>query len=143
MPAALPWAEAEAKPFLCPVLRTSTRHLVALFLSEKKKNASKTDSYHCFLKVTAGVPAKMNLTDSKHRCAGSACSRCDAETLTSVPTAPHGCLTGLQDGGASPAGPRGAKGPGGQAVKGLGQGPRQVAWKAPLSAPSPLSGKDT
>lgn len=34
IPAHLPWAKA--KPFLCPVLRMSTWHLVALFLSEKK-----------------------------------------------------------------------------------------------------------
>lgn len=142
MPAALPWAEAQAKPFLCPVLRTSTRHLVAFFLSEKKKkNANKTDSYHCFLKVTAGVPARMNLTDSKHRCAGSACSRCDAETLTSVPTAPHGCLMGLQDGGASPAGPRGAKGPGARLLRAWGRARGRWPGRLPSAPPAHCPGR--
>lgn len=108
---------------------------------KKKKNANKTDSYHCFLKVTAGVPARMNLTDSKHRCAGSACSRCDAETLTSVPTAPHGCLMGLQDGGASPAGPRGAKGPGARLLRAWGRARGRWPGRLPSAPPAHCPGR--
>lgn len=77
----------------------------------QKKDADETDSYHCFLKV-----ARMTSADSKHSRTARACSRCGTGTPTGVPTAPHGCLTGLQDGGASPAGPHGGKGPGVQAV---------------------------
>lgn len=150
-PAAAGWTPACPQP--CPGPRPRPSPSCALyseqapgiwwlsFSQKKKKNANKTDSYHCFLKVTAGVPARMNLTDSKHRCAGSACSRCDAETLTSVPTAPHGCLMGLQDGGASPAGPRGAKGPGARLLRAWGRARGRWPGRLPSAPPAHCPGR--